>query len=464
MNPIFPKSTKYRGGAQIRFSTTTILRGFQGRVRGRVLTLLCAMYFITYIDRVNIATTAPFIQNDLGLSNSELGMAFSAFAIPYAFFQIFGGYIGDRYGPRRVLGVVGVVWSVATAATGLATGMVSLVVARLALGFGEGATFPTATHAMAKWMPGDSRARAQGFTHAASRLGNAITPLLVAGLVALYDWRLSFWFCGALSLIWVVVWIVQFRDSPAGHPDVTREELDELPRSQWSDEHRKVPWRALFKRILPVTFVDFCYGWSLWVFLSWIPSFFAKSYGMDLKNFAFFTTLVLIAGVIGDAAGGILSDSLIQKTSLTRARRTNLILGLIGAFVFILPVVVFANIWIAATCLALSFFFLELTNSVLWAIPMDVSPEHAGLGGGMMNTGFGIAGIISPLFFGVLLDATNSWTVPFAVTAVLLFIGAGTSLFINPTPLPETESSPSASKGKDDNFGHKDGFNIGNEV
>ena len=439
---MFPKSTKYRGGAQIRFSTTSILKGFRGRVRGRVLMLLCAMYFITYIDRVNIATTAPFIQSDLGLNNSELGLVFSAFAIPYAFFQIFGGYIGDRYGPRRVLGVVGVIWAAATAATGFATGLVSLFVARLALGFGEGATFPTATHAMAKWMPGDSRARAQGFTHAASRLGNAMTPLLVAGLIALYDWRLSFWVCGALSLVWVIVWIVQFRDSPATHPNMTREELDELPRSQWSDERQPVPWKALLKRILPVTFVDFCYGWSLWVFLSWIPSFFAKSYGLDLKNFAFFTTLVLVAGVVGDAVGGVWSDSLIHKTSLTRARRTNLVVGLIGAFVFILPVLVFANIWIAAGCLALSFFFLELTNSVLWAIPMDVSPEHAGLGGGLMNTGFGIAGIVSPLFFGVLLDVTNSWTIPFMVSAALLFIGAATSLLINPTPLSESDAMP----------------------
>lgn len=449
MSPIFPKSTKYRGGAQLRFSTTTILRGFYGRVRGRVLMVLCAMYFITYIDRVNVATTAPFIQQDLGLNNSELGLIFSAFAIPYAFFQVFGGYIGDRYGPRRVLGVVGLVWAAATVATGFATGLVSLFIARLVLGFGEGATFPTATHAMAKWMPSDSRARAQGFTHAASRLGNAITPMLVAGLIALYDWRLSFWFCGVLSLIWVIVWIVQFRDSPAKHPSMTQNELDELPPSQRSDERKKVPWKALIKRILPVTFVDFCYGWSLWVFLSWIPSFFAKSYGMDLKNFAFFTTLVLVAGVIGDAVGGVLSDSLIQKTNLTRARRTNLVLGLIGAFVFIVPVLMFANIWIAASCLALSFFFLELTNSVLWAIPMDVAPEHAGLGGGLMNTGFGIAGIISPLIFGVLLDATNSWIVPFTITAALLFIGAAASLLINPTPLPEDESPSTTSVAVD---------------
>jgi MFS family permease len=419
------------------FSKLSILDGFRGRVRGRVLFLLCAMYFITYIDRVNISTAAPLIQKEFHFDNSELGLIFSAFAIPYAFFQIFGGYIGDRFGAKKVLTIVGFVWTAATVASGFAVGLASLFAARLALGFGEGAAFPTATHAMAKWMPAENRARAQGYVHSASRLGNAITPALVAGLVALYDWRLSFWVCGVLSLIWTVVWIVQFRDSPASHPQVTREELGELSNQGVEQGHVPVPWGPLLRRILPVTFIDFCYGWSLWVFLSWIPSFFADRFGMNLKHFAFFTTIVLIAGVVGDAVGGILSDTLVRHASQPVARRVNLVVGLIGAFVFVIPVLLLSNVWLVAISLALSFFFLELTNSVLWAIPMDVDPDHAGLGGGLMNTGFGIAGILSPILFGRMLDVYGSWTLPFAVSALLLFVGAAVSLFINPRPLAQ---------------------------
>ncbi len=419
------------------FSRLPILHGFQGRVRGQVLLLLCAMYFITYIDRVNIATTAPFIQKDLGLDNAQLGLVFSAFAIPYAFFQIFGGYIGDRWGPKKVLATVGVIWAAATAATGFAVGLVSLFIARLALGFGEGAAFPTATHAMAKWMPAEGRARAQGYVHAASRIGNAITPALVAVLISLYDWRLSFWFCGALSLIWTIVWLAKFHDSPSTHPRMTPKELSELTEDQVSEARVPVPWGPLLRRVLPVTFVDFCYGWSLWVFLSWIPSFFADRFGMNLKHFAFFTTIVLVAGVVGDAFGGILSDALVRHVNQPVARRTNLVVGLIGAFIFVMPVLFLSNVWLVAISLSLSFFFLELTNSALWAIPMDVDPQHAGLGGGLMNTGFGIAGVVSPLIFGILLDLYGKWTFPFAVSAALLFIGAGVSLFINPRPLPQ---------------------------
>ncbi|BBX39447.1 MFS transporter [Mycobacterium simiae] len=411
---------------------------FVGRVRGKVLLLLCMLYFVTYVDRVNIATAAPFIKSELGLTNTQLGLTLSAFALPYAFFQIFGGMIGDRFGPRIVLGIVGVVWAVSTAATGFAVGLVSLFAARLALGFGEGASFPTATHAMAKWMPPDQRGLAQGVTHAAARLGNAITPLVAGALIALYGWRLSFWVFAAVSFLWVIAWVWSFTDSPADHPKMTPAELDELPQDQQTEQHTPTPWGPLLRRILPVTLVDFCYGWTLWVFLTWLPSFFKGSYGLDLKDFAMFSTLVLLAGVVGDTMGGVVSDALLRRTGNPKiARRATLVVGLMGSFLFVLPTLVTHRLLLDATFLALSFFFLELTNAVLWAIPMDIAPQHAGTAGGLMNTGFGIAGILSPLVFGMLLDATGSWQVPFAVSAALLFIGAVAALRIDPQPLPD---------------------------
>lgn len=419
---------------------STIREMFLRRVRGRVLILLCLMYFITYIDRVNISTAAPYIKSDLGLSNTQLGLALSAFAIPYAFFQIFGGLIGDRYGPRRVLGVVGFMWAIATAATGFATGLASLFAARLFLGFGEGSSFPTATQAMSKWLPEDRRAFAQGITHSFARLGNAVAPLAIAFFIAILGWRQSFWIVGAISLVWVVVWLWYFRDRPRDHPGVQAEELAELSPFQRQPERTPVPWRLLLARVLPVTFIDFCYGWSLWVYLTWIPSFFHDSYGLNLAKFALFTALVLVAGVIGDTTGGLISDVLLRRTgSVKRSRRLILIVGLLGSFVFIVPTLLVHQLVVTTVCLALAFFFLENTNPVLWAIPMDIAPRHAGTAGGLMNTGFGVAGIVSPLVFGILLDRTGSWQVPFGVSAALLFIGAMAALRINPKPIDIAE-------------------------
>src|SRR3984957_4253935 len=127
-----------------------------------VLALLCLIYLIFFVNRVNMSTAAPFMKADLNLSNTQLGLVFSAFAIPYALFQLIGGWIGDKFGPRLTLSVCCAMVAVCTALTGAAGGFVSLFALRVALGFGEGAAFPTATRAMSSWTPAGSWAFAQG--------------------------------------------------------------------------------------------------------------------------------------------------------------------------------------------------------------------------------------------------------------------------------------------------------------
>jgi MFS family permease len=443
--------TSFRATTKLTASTTGVintglLRAYRHRVRGRILLLLCGMYFITYVDRVNISTAAPFIRHDLHLSNTRLGLVLSAFAIPYAFFQIFGGFLADRFGPRRLLFIVGLIWGLSTIFTGFAVGLTSLFAARLALGFGEGAAFPGATNAMSRWLPADQHGFGQGITHAFSRLGNAITPPVVAGVIALFDWRASFWILGVISLGWAALWVTSYRDRPADHPRITKEELGELDERRRAAERPPVPWGPMLRRILPLTFVDFTYGWMLWVYLTWIPSFFSENYSLKLKSFALFTMLVLLAGVVGDTLGGVLSDGLLRRTgSLRIARRMVLVIGLLGSFVFILPTLFVHRLALVTVCLAFAFFFLELTNPVLWSVPMDLAPDHAGTAAGLMNTGFGIAGILSPAIFGLLVDQTGNWAVPFAVSAALLLTGGLTSLAIDPEnrlPSPKAGLTP----------------------
>jgi ACS family D-galactonate transporter-like MFS transporter len=196
----------------------------------------------------------------------------------------------------------------------------------------------------------------------------------------------------------------------------------------------KTPWVLMIKRMWLVTFVDFCYGWSLWVFLTWLPSYLKDSRGFDLKQMALFATLPLMAGVVGDTLGGVVSDFIFRKThNLKLARRALLVVGLLGALAFILPAVYAHSAVTAVYLLAASFFFLELTNAVLWSLPIDIAGTYAGTAGGMMNTGFGIAGIISPAVFGFLIDKTGSYELPFVITSVLLFVGAVSAMFIDPT-------------------------------
>ena len=406
------------------------------KIRYLILFVICAMYFISYIDRVNISVAAPLIRKEHGLSPTELGLIFSAFAYPYAATQIYGGWLADRYGPRLILTILSVIWAGATILTGLVGGVASLVACRLLVGIGEGGAFPTATRAFTFWTPVRERGRARGLAQGSSRLGGALTPPIVLFIVAAYGWRASFVVLGAASLLWTVVWLAFFRNTPQEHSAVSAEELADIGTivsKMPTGKQLTTPWRELISRMWLVTFVDFCYGWSLWVFLTWLPSYLSDARHFPLSQMAVMTMLPLMGGVVGDLVGGFASDVIFARTgSLRIARRSVLVVGLIGAFLFILPAVETQSAVAAVWYLALAFFFLEITNPVLWTLPLDIAPHYSGSAGGMMNTGFGIAGMISPLVFGFLIERTGDYQLPFFLSAALLLIGGVAAMKIDP--------------------------------
>jgi MFS family permease len=391
------------------------------------------MYLIFYVDRVNISTAAPIMQKDLGLTATQLGIAFSAFAYPYAFFQIAGGWLGDRLGPRVTLALCAVIVGVSTIWTGMVGGLAALFMSRLVLGIGEGPAFPTATRALSNWLRPDQRAFAQGITHAFSRFGNAVTPPLIAAIVVTYSWRDSFYVLGTVSLLWGALWFFYFRDDPRKHPSITPEDLVGLPPATVAATRKSVPWGPLIKRILPVTLTDFCYGWILWLYLNWLPSFFLHEYKLDIKKSALFAAGVFFAGVIGDTVGGIVSDRILRNSGdVGKARISVIVVGFLGSFCFMLPIMFIHDLTIVAICLSFAFFFAELIVAPIWAIPMDIAPEYSGSASGFMNFGFGMAGIISPVVFGYAIDLTGRWDVPFIGSLAFLLIGAMLALACKP--------------------------------
>jgi MFS family permease len=407
-----------------------------------VLMLLCAMYFLYFVNRVSISTLAPLIKSDLGITNTQLGLIFSAFAIPYAVFQLIGGWVGDRLGARLTLTACCAIVALSTILTSAASGVASLFAVRLALGFGEGAGFPTATRAMASWTSRGRWGFAQGIVHSFARIGNAVTPPLMAGLLLFSSWRGAFAILGLATLAWPIVWAWFFTNDPRAHPAITAGDLAVLPAAGRGRPHR-VPWLRLAAHVLPVTLVDFCYGWTLWLFLSWLPAFFFENYHLNLQASAMFTSGVLLAGVIGDSAGGIVSDRILRRSgSLLAARRSVIVVGFVGAFVFLIPVVLIHDLTVAALSLSLAFFFAELIVGPIWSVPMDIAPEYAGTASGMMNFGFALAGFVSPSSFGFLVDRTGSWVVPFIASIVLLLIGALLSSRLRPDRPFEYSAGP----------------------
>jgi sugar phosphate permease len=409
--------------------------GGRSHVRWMVLLLLCLMYLITYLDRVSMSNTAPLISREFGFSKATMGVIFSAFVWAYALFQVPGGWLGDRFGPRKVLTAIMVYRMVIAGLTTLALGFSSFWVVRFMLGVGEAGAFPTATRAMQMWFPRQERGLVQGVSHAASRFGAAIGPPLAVAIMIHYGWRMVFYVIGFVSLAWSLLFLLTYRNTPEEHKDVSRNELAHIRgvneaggiREASGQKRPTVPWKILLKHpnMWALMCGYFTYLYCLWIFLSWLPSYLVSYRGFTLLKMGSYAALPLGAGVFGDAVGGWLTDFLLVKTANVKfARRSVAIMGMLGCGGFILPAALTASPYTAVYCLTGAMFFLETIIGPSWAVPMDIGGQYSGTVSGMMNMGGQIGGALSPTVFGILV-ARGSWIAPFVVAACLLFVGAG---------------------------------------
>ncbi|MBW8853151.1 MAG: MFS transporter, partial [Bradyrhizobium sp.] len=227
-----------------------------------------------------------------------------------------------------------------------------------------------------------------------------------------------------------IAWYFIFRENPADHPGLTQEERALLPPPKPAGQ--PVPWGPLVRRMAPVTIVYFCYGWTLWLFLSWIPQYFQHQ-GQDLKNMALFSSGVFLAGVVGDTLGGIVTDRIYVATSnLNRARSLMVSVCMGLTCLSLLPMMFSHDLVLSAISLSAGFFFAEMTIGPMWAVPMDIAPQHSGTASGIMNTGSALAAIISPVVGGFLIDQTGNWQLPFLGSIVLMVVGMALAFTMRP--------------------------------
>ena len=399
------------------------------RVRHLVLGLTVAAYFITYMDRVNISSAVPVIQKELGYSMVTVGWILSSFRWGYALFQIPGGWLGDRIGPRRALALIVTWWSIFTSATALAWSATSMAGFRFLFGVGEAGAFPIATRSLSRWILPSERGFAQGVTHAGSRVGAALTPSLVVFLMASYGWRMPFFAFGAIGLLWAAIWYWFYRDTPAEHAAVNRAERDLLLSSIGggrASHVRKVPWGRILQSstLWTLSLMYFCYAYCISVYLDWFPKYLHDHRGFDLKQMGFYASLPLLAGTGGDLAGGWLSDYWAKRSGdLKTARRSVAVAGFLLAAGAILPATFTANPTVSVWYTCLAVFGLETTVGVSWAIPLDIGGDYAGSVSSVMNTCGNIGGAVSATILGYLVQAYG-WNVPFVVASALCLTAA----------------------------------------
>jgi sugar phosphate permease len=433
-------ATPLAGGRKAPIGQGNAMMQTARRTYGRwyILGIICLMYLITYLDRVIMNNTAPEIQKEFGFDNATKGVILNALFWGYALFQVPGGWLSERFGPRAILASLVVFWSLVTIAAGFASGGLSLAILLFLLGAGEAGAFPGATRAMQMWYPRRERGFAQGFTHSASRFGAFIAPPIIVLIISMpaLGWRWVFYLCGAIGIIWSIWWYLSYRNLPEEHRLVGPAELEyirgldaqgRINPAALAKDRPSVPWRTLVSS--PNMWAIMCayvtYVYCLTIFLTWVVSYLVDARHFTPNEARFLFMLPLAAMVIGNIVGGVATDWLLHKTGNTRlARRSVAIAGLLACALFIVLIAVVEDGYSAVYCLTGAGFFLECTIGASWSVPMDTGGKYSGTVSAMMNMAGQLVGAgVSPSVFGYFAQQQN-WQAPWIVAAVLLVLGA----------------------------------------
>jgi MFS family permease len=400
--------------------------------RHGVLAFLIMLSGITFFDRLAIAVAGPRIQDELHIPPERWGWVLGAFALAYGIFEIPSGASGDRLGRRRVLTRIVVWWSAFTALTAAATGYVQLMVTQFLFGAGEAGAYPNASGVIARWFPKTERARAQGAVWAASRVGGALSPLLVVPLLRAAGWRGMFLVLSGLGLIWAALWRSWFHDHPSGQPGISAAELHEI--GAFTPPIRGGVWRALFRsrQTWLLMGMYWCYVWGSWFYFSWFPTFLVRGVGLSEKEMGLFSALPFVLGCCGNLAGGVLSDRLAVRYGLKVARCGQASASLAISALLILGLAWATNKVLVVVLSSVGFGVLDMMLPATWSLCLDLGRAHAGVLTGAMNSAGLAGGFVCTVLFGYLVRATGGYGTPLSVVAVMVMASAILFALIDP--------------------------------
>jgi MFS family permease len=402
------------------------------RFRWCVIFLLFAITAVNYIDRAAISYAIPLIDRDLHLHPEWAGTVLGAFGLGYAVTTLLGGFAVDRYGARSVLTLGALLWSLSIGATALATGFTMLYAARVLLGVSEGPNFPALTGAVSHWLSPRERATALGNALLAVPLALAAGGPIVTQLLAWLDWRATFGVLFLLSVVWVPLWYFLFRDSPSQSSFVNAAELAHIDAEDTSasipsrQPARSWPKAGVVKALitdrtlLANTWAFFVFGYFLFFFVTWLPSYLEHKYALNLQAIGLFTVLPWLAAAFTLWLFGRWSDQLLIRTGRYRVARSYLIAGtqLIAALA-VVPVALTDDLVVAIVGITVAVASSLGANSAYYAVNVDIAPQRAATALGLMDFAFAIAGFLAPVITGWVLDLRHSFTDAFLLMAIL---------------------------------------------
>ncbi|PLC15580.1 hypothetical protein BV582_15030 [Bacillus paralicheniformis] len=410
----------------------------KSNVRWVVAFMMWAAIAINYIDRTVLSAAAPYITEEFNLTAGQMGIIMSGFFWSYALLQLPSGWAADKYGQKKTLGFAVVWWSVATALTGLATGFKSLLGLRVALGVGEAAAYPSNAGIASKWFPKKERATVAGIFDSGSKFGGAVAMPLIAWMIAVFDWKLTFLLIGLVGVVWGIVWMIFFKENPADHKRVNEAELAHIREGQAHMEEtgggQPLKWYQLFKyrNIWAMCIGFFMINYNSYFFITWLPTYLVKERGMDLIEMGIMASLPLLTAMVVEVGAGWMSDRIYAKgkLSLTAVRKLFLIIGL--AMASCIGFAAFADSAILAVillCVAKS--GTTVAASQVWALPGDVAPKNmTSMVAGIQNTVSNMGGVVGPIITGFIVGATGSFVPALLFSAALIVIAILNYLFL----------------------------------
>ena len=385
------------------------------RIRRRqtlALVLLVVTGVINYLDRATLAVANEYIRADLGLSLGQMGLLLSAFSWSYALCQLPVGALVDKIGPRWLLGMGLVLWSLAQAAGGLVSTFGWFVLARIVLGIGEAPQFPAAARVVSNWFPLRARGTPTGVYNSASPLGVALAPICLTPLIMASSWHWAFFVTGALGLVAAVVWVALYRDP-------VREELSEAERA-YLDEGQSIQaapktgfaaWRALFGHRATWGMLLGFFGsvYLNWVYLTWLPGYLRTERHMELAQAGFAASIPFLCGFAGALVAGWASDRVTRHAvSPVTGRRKAVVASMLGMVAFTIPAALVESNTVAVACISIVIFLANASSACSWSLATAVAPRSriASLGA-IQNFGGFLGGALAPILTGYI---AQSWS------------------------------------------------------
>jgi MFS family permease len=406
-------------------------------VRHKVLAMTMALGAITYLDRVSISVTRPYIARDLDLSPTQMGYVFSAFYLAYALFEIPTGWWGDRVGTRRVLTRIVCWWSAFTVLTGFAVNYSSLVAIRFLFGSGEAGAWPNVARTFSRWFPRTERGTAQGVFFMGAHLSGGLTPVLVTALLVYLDWRALFVLFGSLGFVWAWAWYRWFRDSPAEHPGVGAMERELIESGLAADGGRPLDathWKRLLanRTVVCLCLMYFTQAFGGTFYVTWLPTYLA-SRGLSGMTAGILAGLPLILSAAADLLGGIATDRAAHRFGLRLGRISIGGGALAAAGVFTIAGTFVASPVTAAVLIALGGASSNFLLGAAWGTCLDIGGRRSGAVSAAMNTSGQVGSILSPILVAAIVRRFSNWSAPLYLAGVLFLLGALCWIWVDPT-------------------------------